>query len=188
MNKYIALDTETGGIGPEVSLLTAYLAVFDENLNRVGDIYLKVKPDNELYVLQAKALEVNKIDIVTHDAEAITYSDAKHFLYNFLKTHYMGEKLIPIGHGVVFDIRKIQQHLISIGSWENFVSYRSLDTSPIARFLIAAGLVPDSVKGSLESLVEHFGLPPIGDLHDARIDTLMTVEVLKKLLGLIKPV
>ncbi len=185
MNTYIALDAETGGVTPETSLLTVYFAVLDENFCVVDDLDLKVKPDDENYVITARALEINKINLVKHDKLAIPYKDAKPLLYKFLEKNYQGEKLIPVGHGVAFDVRRVYSTLISQGSWENFVSYRVLDTGNAAQFLRVAGLFPKEVSGSLGSLVAHFKLPSKGELHDARIDTLQTVEVLKKLLGLV---
>jgi len=188
MNTYIALDTETGGVTPETSLLTAYLAILDENLLVVDDLNLRVKPEDGNYVVTAQALAINKIDLIEHDKVAMTYKAAKGVLYDFLYRNCMDkhEKLIPVGHGTAFDVKRVVTHLISQGSWETFVSYRTLDTSIAAQFLRAAGRFPDSVSGSLGSLVGHFKLPSQGELHDARVDTLQTVSVLRELLNLIK--
>lgn len=186
MNKYIALDTETGGITLDTSLLTAYFVVLDEKFKVVDELNLVVKPDDGNYVVNAQALNVNKINLVEHDKVALPYKAAKPFLYKFLELNYQGEKLIPIGHGLAFDIVRLKQDLIGQGSWENFVSYRTLDTSIVAQFLRAAGLFPDDVSGSLGSLVSYFKLPPVGDMHDARVDTLQTVSVLQALLNLVK--
>ena len=186
MNQYLALDVETGGVTPETSLLTAYLAVLDDAFHIVDELDLKLKPEDGNYVVTAQALSINKINLVEHDKVAMPYSKAKTPLYQFLERNYQGEKLIPVGHGVSFDVRRVSSILISQGSWENFVSYRLLDTGNAAQFLRAAGLFPKNVSGSLGSLVAHFGLPSKGELHDARTDTLQTVEVLKKLLKIVK--
>jgi DNA polymerase III alpha subunit (gram-positive type) len=186
MNQFIGLDVETGGVTPETSLLTAYFVVLDENFNVVDELDLKLKPDNENYVVTARGLEINKINLVDHDKVAIWYAQAKTILYQFLQKNYQGEKLIPIGHGVQFDVRRVYSTLISQGSWETFVSYRMLDTGAAAQFLRAAGVFPATVSGSLGSMVEYFGIKSKGDLHDARVDTLQTVEVLRELLKLVK--
>lgn len=185
MNTYIALDTETGGVTPETSLLTAYLAVLDDAFHIVDEIDLKLKPEDGNYVVTAQALSINKINLVEHDKVAMPYSKAKTPLYQFLEKNHQGEKLIPLGHGVHFDVVRVRS-LISQGSWENFVSYRMLDTSIAARFLIAAGVLPKNLSGSLGSIVSHFGIKSKGDLHDARVDTLQTVSVLQELLNLVK--
>jgi DNA polymerase III alpha subunit (gram-positive type) len=186
MNTYIALDTETGGVTPETSLLTAYFAVLDENLCVVDELDLKVKPDDGNYVVTAQALGINKINLIEHEKVAIPYKDAKTPMYKFLERNYQGEKLIPVGHGIAFDVVRIRPTLISQGSWENFCSYRTLDTGQAAQFLRAAGKFPDNVSGSLGSLVAYFGIKFKGELHDARVDTLQTVAVLRELINLIK--
>jgi len=186
MNTYIAFDTETGGVTPETSLLTVYFAVLDENLCVVDELDLKVKPDDGNYVVTAQGLAINKINLIEHDKMAIPYKDAKTPLYKFLERNYQGEKLIPVGHGIYFDILRVRPTLISQGSWENFCSYRTLDTSIAAQFLRAAELFPKEISGSLGSLVAHFDIKSKGELHDARVDTLQTVSVLRELLNLVK--
>lgn len=188
MNKYVALDTETGGVTLDTSLLTAYLAILDENFGVTTELSLKVKPEDGRYVVTAQALAVNKINLIEHDKVAITYKAAKPLLYNFLKNNFTvgQDQFIPIGHGIYFDIIRLKQDLISEGSWEQFVSYRLLDTSNVVQFLRAAGLFPNDVSGSLGSLMKHFGITPVGELHDARNDTISTVDVLQQLFKIIK--
>jgi hypothetical protein len=188
MNKFIGLDCETGGLTQESSLLTVFFGIYDENLVLVDELYLYVKPDDGVYRVTAKALEINRINLVEHDRIAIPYKEAKTVLYQFLQRSYQDTLLIPVGHGVTGDIDWVHRHISNKGSWEGFVSYRKLDTSNVVQFLRAAGIFPDDVSGSMESLVKYFGLPSIGDLHDAKVDTLQTVSVLKRLLALIKPI
>lgn len=45
--KYLFLDTETGGLGLDKSLLTLYMEVTDEKFNSVGFFDLLLKPDDE---------------------------------------------------------------------------------------------------------------------------------------------
>jgi DNA polymerase III alpha subunit (gram-positive type) len=190
MKKFLILDTETGGVTEETSLLTAFYSVLDENLNSVASLDLKLKPRNGLYFLDAGALKVNRINIVEHDAVATTYDDAKTLLYDFISTHSDGgkNKLIPIGHNVHFDIKFTQVYLVSKKTWDNFISYRTLDTGCVAQFLIAAGVIDGSkTTGSMESLAKYFGVDAayIGfaeaKLHDAEYDSKLTVAVLRKM-------
>jgi DNA polymerase III alpha subunit (gram-positive type) len=185
---YLAFDSETGGLGNDVSLLTVYFAVFDKEFNLVSDLDLKLIPDDGIYRVQPKALEINKIDLAKLGQEAITYKDAKTQLYNFLQlAKYRDDidALVPLGQNVQFDIEKIVDTIISKGSWDNFVSRRVLDTMIIANFLKQIGLLNiESV--SLGSLVEYFGIKIDGVAHEAKYDTLATVEVYKKLRWLVK--
>jgi len=192
-NWYIALDLETGGLGQPCSLLTGYYAIVTPDLRIFSECELIIKPDDGLYHLQAKGMEINGINIVKHDAAAITLKEAGTKLYNFLMTadaalrNIYSDKLIPLGHGVRQDVEfMITAKLISRGSWENFVSHRALDTSSAARFLQDCGLLPAELSGSLISLADYFGVVREGAAHDARVDTVASIEVLRHLRGLIQ--
>lgn len=178
---YIALDTETGGIGPEVSLLTAFFVVLDENLEPIEPLYLRIKPDNGIYHVTAEALGINKIDLVMHEKIATTASVAGGQLREFLVRHSSNgaTKLVPIGHNVAFDLEKVYSCVLNKKESQKYVSYRTLDTGVVAQALKAVGKMPESVSGSLGSLVKHFGVEEL-TAHDAAGDTLMTVAVLKK--------
>jgi DNA polymerase III epsilon subunit-like protein len=184
--KYIGLDTETGGF-EGTSLLTAYFSVQDEAFNELDSLELLMKPEDGKYIVTAEALRINGIDLKQHDLKAMTYKEAGQKLYDFLNGNsMMGQnKLIPVGHNVQFDIQKLIEFLISKGSWQKFVSYRTMDTGVVARACIQAGLIPSSVTGSLGSIAEYFGIPT-DDAHTADYDVFMTMTVLEKMLELMR--
>lgn len=184
MTKYIGLDTETGGSTSECSLLSVYFQILDENLLPLGELDLFIKPNDDLYHVTAEGLGVNHINLVEHDKIAITEGKASQMLYAFLQQYNPQgkEKLVPVGHNVAFDIERVKRTLLK--SWDTYVSYRKLDTGSIAQFMKAKKLLPDSVSGSLGSLMEHFAIPVEGTLHTAKSDTLGTVAVLRALLAL----
>src|SRR6185369_4630353 len=141
--KYLAFDVEAGGVTDDHSLLSAYFVVIDEDLKKVyGELDLLVKPDNGNYVITPQALEVNKINLIEHDKVAITESKAGQLLYNFLKTHAPDgtTKLTPLGHNIAFDVQFIKKHLLN-KAFNQYVSYRMLDTSSIIQFFKLTGLV-----------------------------------------------
>lgn len=181
---YLALDTETGGIGNEYSLLTLYAAILDSEFNILYEIDLSLKPDDGIYKICSEAMAINKIDIINHDKLASTYKEAKRILGSFLyeKTP-KGAKLIPIGHNIDGDIRQIWDKLISPASWDVWVSYRKLDTGTIGRFLQLTGIIP-KMSGSLESYAKHFGIEYIP--HNAKEDTTTTIAILKKMIEIVK--
>lgn len=183
MNKYLALDIETGGIGTDKSLLTAYFQVLDESFNVVDELDLRVKPDDGVYRITAEALGINKINLVEHDAVAISQSAAGGFLRAFLlkAVPKEGQRLIPIGHGVAFDLQFIHAHLLGKETFQKYTSYRLLDTAAIGQFLKLLLLVPETVSGSLGSFVEFYSIPP-GAYHTAKGDTEMTIAVLKAMM------
>ncbi len=185
-NRYIALDVETGGIGLDKSLLTAYFAVLDSNLNTLDSLDLNIK--SEAYVVTAEALSINKIDLIEHDRIATPKSTAGQLLLGFLKRNSDEgkNKLIPVGHGVSFDLTFIWEHLLGRKTFEAYTSYRKLDTAVIAQFLKLTGHVSEGVSGSLTSLAEYYEIFKEGDIqmfHTAKYDTRVTVEILKKQLG-----
>lgn len=194
--KYIAYDSETGGINAKnSSILTLYIAALDANLNVVRELDLKLQPDSGIFQVHPKALEVNKIDIAKHVGPGvITYSQAKNkvlswFIELGLKASdpmdYRNNNAKPeqLGYNIGFDQEFIFEHLMSKEDWERFVSYRKLDGMDAVRFLKYQGKLPLNI-GSLGSVAKHLGLAPSSDLHNAKVDTLLTIEVIKALRSL----
>lgn len=188
MFRYIALDIETGGIGSDKSLLTAYFAVMDQNMIVLDELYLYTKPDDGVYAVTAEALRINGINLVDHETSAVTYKAAGQQLYSFLSKHSAGGqyKMIPIGHGVSFDIKFLCDKLISENSWKHHCSYRIRDSGVLGNALIDAGLIPQSVSGSLGSYLDYFKVKIDGTLHDARTDALASARVYAKMLELLR--
>lgn len=187
MNKYLALDTECGGIGLDKSLLTAYLAILDENLNTVDYLYLFCCPDDGIYKVEGKAMEINGINLAQHDKFAKSYKECGTLLYDFLKKNKGDKQLKPLGHGVKFDCGRMTGDLVSQGSWDKFVSYRVLDTGTIAGFAIELGLLPVDMNAGLATLSKYFkvGVQP-GTGHDAKQDVELSIGVYRELIKLFK--
>lgn len=185
---YLALDTETGGIGPEADLLTAYFAVFNEDFHLVDELDLSIRPqtENDFFSVSAKSLEINKINLVDHFKTAETKSVAGAKLRNFLVNNSKQGRLIPVGHNIAFDIEKVNSRLLNKRAWDLYVGYRKLDTGTIGQFLMSAGILPKDMKASLSTMVKYFDLKFKGEEHTARADTLATIDVLKAQLNLIK--
>jgi hypothetical protein len=191
---YLFLDTETGGIDLDKSLLTVYFLVTSDHFEKMAELDLKVKPDDGTYRVTAQALDVNKINLVEHDKEAMAYKQAGTQIYNLLRSASSDGsfKLIPVGHGVKFDILHVTDKLIGRNTFETFTSYRTIDTQSLSQFLISCNKIDGSkTSGSMASLGKYFNITPkdLGYneevLHSARYDTLLTLEVFKKMRGLI---
>lgn len=181
---YIAVDTETGGIGPDVSLLTAYIAILDQNMDIIDELDLAMRPDNGIYQCTGEALGINKINLVEHDKTAITLGKAGELFRALLMKHSPGGsiKLLPLGHNIAFDMEKLYQHVLNKKESQKYISYRCLDTGSTGNYLKACGIIPETVTGSLGSYVEHYGIPK-GDFHTARGDVLMTIGVMKAMIA-----
>lgn len=186
MPVYLAFDVEAGGIHTGFSLLSAYFAVLDKDLNIMGDLNLLIKPDDGVYILSAGGMKVNKIDIVEHDKHAITYKEAATAIYDFIKKWSANgaNKLIPLGHNVSFDISFVVAKTLSKKSWDQFVGYRTMDTTTLSLALIQTGKLPLQNAG-LEVLAKHFNAPTF-EAHTAKGDTHATIHVAKSLLEMMK--
>jgi oligoribonuclease (3'-5' exoribonuclease) len=187
MNYILAMDTETGGLDPNNSdILTIYIGVFDETLQLLEELDLKLKPDNRLPLATVVALNVNKINLTEHlnNPDTVTYSEAKNrilqLIKKYLKKRGRYSNLRPLGQNVYFDLSFIWQHLIPRAEWDALVHYGVRDTKLCVDFLKDCGFFPKEL-GNLSSLVEYFGLPKL-TAHSAKEDTIMTVNVYRKLL------
>lgn len=189
---YVPLDSETGGLDPQTSdLLTLYVSVFDEQFRLIDEVDLKLKPDGDrLPVTEAGAMKVNGIDLAKHlaDPETVTYSEAKTRVSTMLKKHLKKNgrysNLVPLGHNLNFDLNYIFKHIMSKEEWEKICHYRTVDTNPIIWLLKDSGWFPKDI-GNLGSVVDFLGVPKRA-AHNAKEDTLMCVDVYKKLLEIMK--
>lgn len=181
----IAFDFETGGLTADTSLLEVYFGIFDDDFDLVDELQAYVIPDNGKIVVTPGALRVNKLDLSTF-SEATPYKDFKTTFYQFLeKNKPEGDKLIPLGHNLKFDLQFLHEYVMTKKTWNIFTSYRILDTAGICQFLKQAGIL-EGPSGSLQSLVDHFEVEFDGKHHEARADTLATVEVYKAMLRLVQ--
>ena len=188
MNTFLAFDTETGGKTHETSLLEAYFMVLDEEFNFIDELHLLVQPNDGNFVVISEALAINKIDLVEHAKNAMSYRLAEGELFEFLKT-YTNDfeiKLTPLGHNVDFDIGFINAHLMAKMHWDRFVSYGAEDTSIVGRYLKRVGKIPSDVRMSLKGLSEYFGITSDESFHRAKGDTVRTVMVYKAMVELLK--
>lgn len=188
---YIWFDTETGGLNPKIhSLLTAYFAIVDKELNLIAELSLQLKPsDLSKLNLTQGAMDVNKINIEEHlkDPKTVTYEEGRVQLKQFLlKNKIKGKRksFMPAGHNIQFDKEMIWEQLMPQDEFEEEVHYRTIDTSNICNFLKDVGIFPDDV-GNLESLVDLFKIPK-RDMHTAKDDVLMNVEVYRGMKEMMK--
>lgn len=188
---YLAFDSETGGLNPKTAdMLTLYMAILDEELKVVDEIDLKLKPDNRLPVAEAGALRVNGIDIQKHlaDPATITYSEARVKVVTFVKK-YLQKKgrysnIRPFGQNITFDIDFVNEHVVPKDEWDSMIHYAKVDTKVVVDFLKDCGWFPKDL-GSLGSVVDYLQVPRRA-AHNAKEDTLMCVDVYKKILEIMK--
>lgn len=187
MKRYCLIDTETGGITNNESLLALTAKILNEKLKVLGTLNLKIKPDNKNFVVCAEALAVNKIDLVKHslNPETLTETEARKKLLDFLTSYLLASppktKYTPVGHNIhTVDIPQIRK-LIGFDTWESLFDKRHLDTGNIAKFLILQGKIKDTNNCSLAELAIELGVPQPKS-HESEADCDTTLAILEKML------
>lgn len=195
---YITFDTELSSLDLDNSLLTAYFVILNENLEIEKELDLRLMPNDNWYRFSPSAMAVNKIDLVELAKTAVTYKEGGTLLFDFIARAYkqVGEqpnfsgfpnelKLIPFGQGIISDTRQLTTNLINRGTWDNYVSYRTIELSSLTQVLKIKKRLPEDLSGGLESMVEYFRIKIEGNAHEAKTDTYANIEVFKKLMELI---
>ena len=189
--KLLGIDTVSStGIGN--SILTLNMSIIDDNFDIAESLNLKLKPDpiegRSLYTVDAEAMEVNKIDLAKHDAEAITYKQSKTIIYEWLEQMYEEYGfLTPFGNCIQGDIDSIIALTITKNSWNNFVSYNPIELLSIGNFLKFAGKIPEDQSLSLSKLAEFLGVKIDTNLvHSAEYDVWIGAQIIKYYFELLK--
>lgn len=180
MVKYLSIDTETGGIGLDKSLLSIGLVLADVNLKPICTSHFMCKPNDGVYHTDAQGLEINGINLVEHNKIASTYKKIGTSLYSILEAWSDNgkDKLIVVGKQVYGDLLQVWDKIIGRTTWETFVSYRHLDVTSVFMFMRMLGVYPLNMNGSLSELLEYHKIPP-GTLHDALSDARQTLLLLE---------
>lgn len=182
--KYIAFDTETGGLTPDKSLLTVYAVILDEQFRTVEEIDLKLRPDTGSFICTEESLKVNGINLLKHQIQAVPYSKAASDFTSFLQRHAPNKKrLTAIGSNIPFDKMFVKQYLCP--NLDDYIAYKHLDVGNIFEFLKVSGIVPKHKSGKLGDIAQHFNVKVNNALHDAKEDTLVTVRILKKMIEVV---
>ena len=188
---FVAMGSETGGLNPkQADILTLFMSVVDEDFKVLEELDLKLKPNDRLPIADQGALDVNKIDLHKHlaDPNTVTYAEAKlkitAFVKKYLKKRGRYSNLIPLGQNVMFDLGFIWEHVMDKETWESFFSYNVEDTKTASLFLKRCSWLPKDI-GTLKSLVEYFNIPK-REAHEARGDVLMTIDICKAMVELMK--
>jgi len=184
-NRYLVLDTETGGLDwSRHSLLTLGLVVGDAGGVAEG---LEIAVRHEPYVVSGGGMKVNRIDLVAHHEAAFDPPQALEALDAFLTRHFGPDASVTlVGHNIGFDIAFLRAFLETQGrSLEPRFSHRSVDTHAVAAALRDAGRIPSDVKLSSTALFAHFGIDvPEAKRHTALGDALATHALYWKLVEL----
>jgi hypothetical protein len=184
---FLPFDCESGGIGDDISLLSAHFAACDKDWKILDELDLLIKPNetdetgSTLYKVTASALSINNIDLISHDKVAMTYSQAGQVLRDFLiKNSQSGKiKLQPMGKNIGGDVRWINSHVLGKKTFNQYVSYRNYDITGVITFLKRTGRLENFAPESLEGLARYFDIE--ARWHTARGDNHAGIEVMRRL-------
>lgn len=176
MDSVVVLDTETGGLSPNIHSLLQIGLVGSRGRELVVNV-------NTPGVVTQRALEVNGIDMREHALRAMVPEKAVALIEAFLeglRSVAPGGELWTAGHNVGFDIRFMQKLYELVGMTCPFDTYRSIDTKTLLFGHYARGKVQKGAL-SLGAACENFGVDLVG-AHTAIGDARATRDLLVKLL------
>ena len=181
--KRLVIDTETTGLSPHFNkTLTVGLLLIDVEkkfLNILDENHIFIKHEN--YNTTAKAMSVNKIDIIQHNQIAISPFKACNKINSFIDENGIHETPL-LGHNIHFD-KGFLNALFDQGDALAKFHHQSEDTMYIWRKLQQAGNVPFNLRANLQTLANFFKVD-YSKSHDALADCHVTAKVYHKMLTL----
>ena len=158
-------DVETTGINPETSSVIEIGAVAFQNGKKLAEFQGTCKPYNK--EVNIGALAVNRVTPeklhTLGDSQKLA-NDFVNFLLDLPQAYR--RSIIPAAHNIGFDFPMIDNFLKAhnVMDFESYVSYRKIDTFPIAQFLIDSGILP-SEKGNLQAVAKVLDIGYDSDKH-----------------------
>lgn len=184
-NRFVFIDTETGGTIPEKhSLLSIGLVVWDLNKGKIDEREFYVKHD--IYIVTKEAQKINKFNEDYHNKIAEKPDIVIKSMLSFLRTYFPEDVFIPLaGHNVNFDINFLKVFLKSQNrSYNQYFSHRIIDTYSVYKTLILSGLITENLNSSHDAF-SYFGIK-VSERHNALSDCIATVELYEKMLLIIR--
>ena len=183
-NKFLVVDTETGGLDCDKHSILSIAGVFWEpkkEVHKLFDFY--VKEEEISYV--DKALQVNKIDLEVVAKEGLTPLETVYAI-RYILDHKLGTKRSPIqlvAHNAPFDLGFIKRlyRLANKNFYKDFKD-RAIDTCSVLQFMQISGKATGD-RASADVLFENAGVKiPASERHTAMGDALATAKSLDVIL------
>ncbi|MHB8345950.1 MAG: 3'-5' exonuclease [Acidiferrobacterales bacterium] len=177
----VVIDVETSGINAfrHQILAVGLVPLLDETL----PLEVYIRPESITWSSYAKKI-FQKYE-KKWEADAVTPSEACDRIERYLSKVFPGERAIPVGHNIGFDISFLKQ-LAFFGGRDELagLSHRVLDTHTMLYLLYRQGKLPASALSS-DGAFQHFKiLVPESQRHTALGDAIGTKKLVSKLLDL----
>lgn len=182
METVVVIDTETGGLNPEVDAVLQVALVASGGRTLSVDVLDRRGHRGEV------AMRINKIDWEVHEVFADTPQVAAMKIATWFETIQAalpeGARLIIAGHNTGFDVAMLRRVFMLAGMNSPISWYRSLDTQTLLFQMRLHGEIPEYVQG-LDAALEHFNITPPGEKarHTALGDAVATRALLCHLLN-----
>lgn len=183
-NRFVFIDTETGGTDPRKhSLLSIGVVVWDKVDGIIAQKEFYVK--NQRYYVTQEAKKINKFDRKKHNAMAQEPKEVINGLIEFLSNFFPENTGFPlVGHNVQFDINFLKEFFKKNGrSFNNYFAHRSIDTYSIFKAMSIAGMIDKNLNSSSDAFA-YFNIK-VQKRHSALFDCIATVDLFENLLSLL---
>lgn len=181
--RLVVLDTETGGLDPQVhSLLSVGMWTLDTDTRILyNPLYFVVREPEIVTVPQA--MKVNGLKLEDIERDGLDPHAALHLIRNYCRE--LGDKPTPVGHNIPFDMVFLSRlvRLTDTTSTGLPFHYRTVDVPSVLTTMYLAGVLPKDISSSQKAL-EYFGMER-GTVHNALDDAECTGKVYLKLLGML---
>lgn len=182
----LIIDTETGGLNPEVDSLLSLAAIMWRDREVVAETQIFVsEPEIRMDV---ESFRIHGIESSWLRTNGCAPSVAVAQLESFVAKHVPSkEPVVLAGHNVGFDVGFLKRlYRLAGADYKKRFSHRTLDTASIGLFLILAEMLPTGAASS-DELFAFFQIP-FGkkERHSALGDARATARLLNGLLGLVE--
>lgn len=203
LRHYLAIDTETGGLGLDKQLLEIGAAIFsiddEDGFAHIGNVFENLPPVSIMidrreslrgtatafkinsYVKRIADRQFGMKDI--GNARWLPQMSAVAFLEWSVAASKLYPRPIILGHNTAFDVHHIDNFMSQEGidEWSGLFCHRKLDTCAIITALREAGHFPALESSSLGKTAELFGFDT-SKQHAALFDARLTFKVYRYLL------
>lgn len=178
----VAVDIETTGLIKGVSeIIEVAFIPFDTNYKPITKFVSYIKP---LRGIQPEAYKINNIS----EADLIgapSPLQVRNIFMEWKESIFNDTKFELLGHGIgTFDIPFLEL-FFGFNLYHSNFSHRYSDTLVLTRAIRDAGLIPNTTKTSLTSILEYFEIERVR-AHSAYSDALACISLWVKLISLIK--
>ena len=183
-NRYVFIDTETGGTIPQKhSLLQIGLVIWDYNDGIIAKKQFFIK--HKRYFVTKEAKKINKFNREEHNKLAQEPAVVIEELLSFLQNYFSKEVyVLIIGHNVQFDVSFLKEFFKkNKRSFNQYFSHRTIDTYSVYKTMVIAGRIKENLNSSAD-VFKYYNIK-IENRHSAIDDCLATVELYEKLLKII---